>query len=162
MIFYPKIIQPTHARWEYIPPAADEPAHLAHTNGITNGDHAANGVVDHSAGERAPTNGSKPPDFPPIPAVISRNFTVVDLSFSSPPISGAGFPGPDGFITDPMSGTAGLAGIPQELIDELPAECRVAFEQARATELSWREQWSTEAHSGHRGTLKIGFNGYPV
>lgn len=154
MMFYPKIMQPTHAKWTYIPPGTDGMDEKPLTNGYTNGD--VNGE-HHSAGAHGEDT-----IFSTVPAAISRNFRVIDTVYSAPPISHAGYPGPDGHVEDPTSGPNGLSTVSQDLIDELPAECRVAFEAARATELKWKKQWDTEANSGHRGHLKIGFNGYPV
>lgn len=151
-MFYPKIMQPTHAKWEHIPaePAASETIlHL--TNGHTNGHNHDTMDVDE-----APTLFSK------VPAVISRNFTVVDTAFSSAPLSNAGYPGPDGHVFDPSSGPNGLSTVSQDLIEELPEECRKAFLQARDMELGWKRSWGTEAGSCSRGGLKIGLNGYPV
>ena len=49
-----------------------------------------------------------------------------------------------------------------DILDELPEDCRKAFESARAAEVGWKQQWGTEAQSGMRGGLRIGFSGYPV
>lgn len=152
MMFYPKIMQPTHAKWEYIP---SESAAIQSMNPrLTNGH--ANGHDDAMEVDPEPTLLSK------VPAVISRNFTVVDTAFSSAPISNAGYPGPDGHVFDPSSGPNGLSQVSQDLIDELPEECRRAFLQAREIEMGWKKSWGTEAMSCQRGGLKIGLNGYPV
>lgn len=152
MMFYPKIMQPTHAKWEHIPPGADGVDEKPLTNGLTNG---------HPNGEHDSTANTDT-IFSKVPVAISRNFKVIDTVYTAPPISHAGYPGPDGHVEDPTSGPNGLSTVSQELIDVLPADCRVAFEAARATELNWKRQWDTEANSAHRGHLKIGFNGYPV
>ncbi|KAF7192248.1 Chromatin structure-remodeling complex subunit rsc7 [Pseudocercospora fuligena] len=150
MMFYPKIMQPTHAKWEYIPPDDERPSKRRLTNGVANGD-LTNG---HHEEDQDPNSL-----FAPVPAVISRNFQVIDTVYTAPPISNAGYPGPDGHVEDPTSGPNGLQTVSQDLIDELPEDCRRAFEEARATEMQWKKQWGTEAN---RGTLKIGFSGYPV
>lgn len=151
-MFHPTITQPTHARWQQIPPP---PAP------ITSGQRPlTNGARPSSSEPTEPTDADT--IFHPVPAVVSRNFTVVDVAFASPPISNVGFPGPDGVITDPTSGGAGLSAVPAELLDELPASCRVAFEEARAAELRWKRQWATERSGALRGDLKVGFVGYPV
>ena len=170
-MFYPKIMQPTHAKWEQIPPpttpAQQEVKVLS--NGLTNGYHHINGTGsspnDSMEIEEIPRSQDQPPQpsiFSDVPAIISRNFTIVDTVYKAPPLSGAGYPGPDGHVEDPASGTTGLSNIPNELVDELPPDCRRAFEEARRTELRWTRQWGTETQSGLRGDLKIGFNGYPV
>lgn len=158
MMFFPKIMQPTHAKWEYIPPGSDGPEKKPSTNGLPNG-HYANGTSDEAMDV---DTSQEPTIFSKVPPVISRNFTVIDTIYTAPPISNAGYPGPDGHVEDPTSGPNGLNSIPQDLIDELPADCRAAFEHARATELGWKTRWGTEVKSGQRGCLKIGFNGYPV
>lgn len=176
MMFYPKIMQPTHARWEQVPPPVDpaeaEQKQLA--NGLPNGHHKLpNGTdddqdaMDIEQPDTQPSAGDlpqpQPPTmFQPIPATVSRTFTVIDTAFTSPPISGTGYPGPDGAISDPTSGPNGLSSIPDDIVDELPEDCRRAFEQARREELAWKRGWGTEGQSGMRGGLKIGFNGWPV
>ena len=151
MMFYPTIMQPTHAKWEQIPPQHPTESSQPLTNGSahTNGDHPM-------------TTDSQPTIFSSVPPVVSRNYAVIDTTYTAPPISNAGFPGPDGTITDPTSGTQGLSSIPSDILDELPEDCRQAFEAARAAEVGWKQQWGTEAQSGMRGGLKIGFSGYPV
>ncbi|KAI5360470.1 Putative chromatin-remodelling complex, RSC SWI/SNF subunit Rsc7/Swp82 [Septoria linicola] len=154
-MFFPKIMQPTHAKWEYIQPGEDSPEDIPMENGLTNG---------HTNGEDVSMKETTKEEtiFTKVPPVISRNFKVIDTVYKAPPISHAGYPGPDGHVEDPTSGPNGLSTVSQELIDELPPDCRVAFEAARATELQWKRQWGTEASSAQRGHLKIGFNGYPV
>ena len=151
MMFYPTIMQPTHAKWEQIPPQHPTESSQPLTNGSapTNGDHPM-------------TTDSQPTIFSSVPPVVSRNYAVIDTTYTAPPISNAGFPGPDGTITDTTYGTQGLSSIPSDILDELPEDCRQAFEAARAAEVGWKQQWGTEAQSGMRGGLKIGFSGYPV
>jgi chromatin structure-remodeling complex protein RSC7 len=157
MMFYPKIMQPTHVKWEEVPaePPTGQPKHLA--NG-----HLPNGDSEHDSAMDMDTKPNPSTIFTPVPPIVSRNFTVIDTVFKAPPISNAGYPGPDGHVLDPTSGPNGLAGVSQDLLDELPPACRLAFEQAREEELRWKRQWGTETQSGLRGTLKIGYHGYPV
>jgi chromatin structure-remodeling complex protein RSC7 len=169
MIFYPKIMQPTHAAWEHVEPVSARqqsatPSTFAHLNGTA----STNGNVHHDQHDDAMHTDSTAAQpltstiFSEVPAVVARNFTVMDIVYQAPPIDGASEPGPDGLMDASSFGPSGLSGIGQELIDELPADCRAAFEAARSTESRWRQQWGTEAHSSQRGSLKIGFNGYPV
>lgn len=170
MMFYPKIMQPTHAKWEQIPPpippAEAEQKQL--TNGLTNGHHPPNGTTTDDAMEveEVPNPNSQEPSSPTlfseVPQTISRNYAVIDTVYTSAPISNSGYPGPDGRIEDCASGTNGLSAIPDDLVAELPEDCRRAFEEAKARERGWKGQWGTEARSGLRGGLKIGFSGYPV
>lgn len=138
LMFYPKIMQPSHVRWEQIDD--NDPDHA-----LSNG----------SALSRTPQSS-----FKPVPAVVSRNLLVTDTYFESPPISNLGVPGPDGNISD--LGPNGLSTISQEVLDELPEDCRQAFEEARQAELDWKSKWGNEHTDGSRGKLRIGFNGFPV
>lgn len=153
MMFYPTIMQPTHAKWEQVPAqtSIDSTRHLTNGTAHTNGDH-----MNVDSQQNPPTL------FSEVPPVVSRNYAVIDTAYTAPPFSNAGFPGPDGAVTDPTSGTQGLSSIPSDLLDELPEECRKAFEQAKAAEVGWKQQWGTEAESGMRQALKVGFSGYPV
>ncbi|KAK6395805.1 hypothetical protein LTR65_010826 [Meristemomyces frigidus] len=170
MMYYPKIMQPTHARWEQVPPppAASDAKLL--NSGLTNGHKLTNGTTEHSDLD-SPMNveelprsqeALEPTMFSDIPAVISRNFAVIDTQYTAPPISHAGYPGPDGHVADSTSGPNGLSSIPDDLLDELPEDCRRALIEAKRSESQWKQQWGTEAHSALRQGLKIGFSGYPV
>lgn len=128
----------------------DQPVDPMLTNGaITNGD----------AGSGAQAN-ALPLLFKPVPDVVARNRLVTDIVFESPPISNLGVPGPDGDVDD--LGPNGLSTISQDVLDELPEDCRAAFEEAYAAEMSWKNKWGTEGTDGSRGKLRIGFNGFPV
>jgi chromatin structure-remodeling complex protein RSC7 len=169
MMFYPTIMQPTHARWEQIPPPEVSEA-KALTNGLPNGHHTINGSAEKDIEEEAMEieEVSRSHDAPhssiftPVPAIISRNFSIIDTQFVAPSLTSAGYPGPDGQIVDPTSGPNGLASIANEILDELPEDCRQALEEAKRTEMRWKTQWGSEAQSALRGDLKIGLNGYPV
>ena len=161
-------MQPTHAKWQQVPQpttgARAEQKRL--TNGLPNG-HLTNGdtvhhdddamEVDHSH-----ESSSKPTIFSDVSAKVSRNFTVVDTVFNAPPSNQPGYPGPDGHIEDLAAGPNGLSSVPDDLLDELPEDCRRAFEDARKTEAAWKKGWGTEMQSAMRGDLKVGMNGYPV
>ncbi|KAK5125752.1 hypothetical protein LTR85_012027 [Meristemomyces frigidus] len=170
MMYYPKIMQPTHARWEHVPPPPEVSGPKPLVNGLTNGHNLTNGTTEHSDHdvamdvEEIPRSQEVPQStiFSDVPAVISRNFAVIDTHYKAPPISNAGYPGPDGNVADPTSGPNGFSSIPDDLIDELPEDCRRALEVAKRSENQWKKQWGTEAQSALRQGLKIGFSGYPV
>ena len=170
MMFYPKIMQPTHARWEQIPPPHTGSDQKQLTYEVGTDDHLTNGSLEHVNHDSAMDVESiprgqqalQPSLFSDVSAVVSRNFAVIDVHYTAPPISGAGYPGQDGGITDPTSGPNGLGSIRDDIIDELPTDCRRAFEEAKRAESSWARQWTTEARNGLRGDLRIGLNGYPV
>ncbi|KAF2487679.1 chromatin remodelling complex Rsc7/Swp82 subunit-domain-containing protein [Neohortaea acidophila] len=147
LMLYPKIMQPTHARWEWVAPSTGTEHGDDERKRLTNGDH---------------TNHPSATIFPPVPPVVSRNFTVLDTYFSSPPVSQPGYPGPDGHVADPSSGPNGLSSISDELVAELPEACRRAFEVEREKERAWKGQWGAEAQSGSRGQIRIGLVGHPV
>ncbi|GAB7351439.1 hypothetical protein MBLNU459_g2105t1 [Dothideomycetes sp. NU459] len=158
LMFYPKIMQPTHAKWEQILPDATAPS-LPALNGDHANGHLTNGDSQHTS---TVNDDSRPPvdSFKPVPDVVSRNFLVTDVYFETPPISNLGVPGPDGSVDD--LGPNGLSDIPDHILDELPEDCRIALEQAKAAEAEWKGKWGTEATDGSRGSLRIGFNGFPV
>ncbi|KAF2453324.1 chromatin remodelling complex Rsc7/Swp82 subunit-domain-containing protein [Lineolata rhizophorae] len=154
---YPEITQPTHARWEEVPPPeeAKEPNGLP--NGVTNGaqSHLTNGITSSVTNGEHPNANSAVGSpsatktiFEPVPGVISRNFLITDTCMQSAPINNIG--------------RSGLADVPLEVADCLPPQCRAAFEQAKAREIEWNEQWKSETEAGCRGKLKIGLTGHPV
>ncbi|KAL9096641.1 MAG: hypothetical protein Q9165_001128 [Trypethelium subeluteriae] len=159
-IFYPKTMQPTHARFEQVEESLAEGNFRSKQLALTNGDtQMANG---HKVGTGVSSGmGSQSRSiFDKVPAVIKRNFMVTDTIFESPSMSGMGIPGPGGDCLD--VGPNGLANLPSDVLDELPPECRMAFEAARQTERDWRSRWGPELKDGARGRLKIGLMGYPV
>jgi chromatin structure-remodeling complex protein RSC7 len=164
MMYFPKIMQPSHARWEQMPPPSSsaETEKKLLTNGLTNGDTLPNGTSHDMDIDRPSNEPTSPTIFTPVPHVVSRNYTVVDTAYVAPPITTLGFPGPDGAIFDPTSGPSGLSAIPDDLVDELPEDCKLAFEAAKKQEADWKRQWGSEAQSGLRGALKVGLSGYPV
>jgi chromatin structure-remodeling complex protein RSC7 len=154
MMHLPKIMQHTHARWEQVADK-DEDVHM--TNGISHVTNGVNGV--HLNGTRH-KESHRNTIFPPVKPIVSRNFMVVDTVFESPPCSGLGIPGPDGDALD--VGANGLRNINEDVLAELPADCKRAFEEAKERELEWKSKWGSEHRDGARGDLKIGFLGFPV
>ncbi|KUJ08026.1 uncharacterized protein LY89DRAFT_347936 [Mollisia scopiformis] len=124
---YPKIMQPTHARWEQI----DD--HTENRKQLTNGH-----VKGHDEDEVQSI-------FTPVKPIYSKNFMIVDTVYNSAPSSHMGVPGPDGDAHD--LGFNGLSSIPNDVKAELPPECLAAFEQALEKEMQWKNQWSTESSS---------------
>lgn len=161
---YPRIMQPTHARWEEVSITEDDVEDEAAltqkrlTNGtssLTNGTYT-NGATNGSA----TTKRSGKAVFEPVPSVVARNFLIVDTYFESAPITGAGVPGPDGDFHD--VGVNGLPNVNDEILAELPPECRKALEEAKEKEQEWKSSWHGETIDGCRKELKIGFTGVPV
>ncbi|OCK85820.1 hypothetical protein K432DRAFT_285983 [Lepidopterella palustris CBS 459.81] len=161
MMCYPKITQPSHARWEEIPATPSEAAEQCHSRMLTNGiSELTNGVHDVTLEQSSAVEHRSDTIFTPVPPIVSRNFLVVDTYFTSPSISGAGIPGPDGDFYD--TGVNGLPHFSEDVWAELPPECRRALEEAKRTESEWKNHWHTESVDGARAKLKIGFTGVPV
>ena len=132
---YPKIMQPTHARWEQI----DD-------NEIEAKFRLINGHAESQDGEDKSI-------FTPVKPIYSKNFLIVDTVYESAPAVGLGVPGPDGDTYD--LGFNGLSSVPEDIKDELPPECRQAFEEALNKEMQWKSKWGTESQFGHRIAPKI-------
>ncbi|KAK7512544.1 nuclear localization protein-like protein NPL6 [Phyllosticta citriasiana] len=150
-LHFPKIMQPTHARWEQLLVENGE----AVQEDVSNQTNGVNGINGTNHVQKA--LGST---FGKIPPVVSRNFLVVDTHFQSAPMTGLGVPGPDGDFRD-----VGINGLPEpseDILEELPEECRNALQEAKEKEHEWKSSWSTEAVDGCRNQLKIGFLGVPV
>ncbi|RDL42204.1 Uncharacterized protein BP5553_02183 [Venustampulla echinocandica] len=124
---YPKIMQPTHARWEQ----------------IDDNEIEAKGYVpdDDNDGEARSI-------FPPVKPIYSRNFMIVDTYYESPAAANPGVPGPDGDVYD--LGLNGLSSISDDIKSELPPECLKALNEALDRELEWKEKWGSEGRDGHR------------
>ncbi|KAI9734675.1 MAG: hypothetical protein M1834_002276 [Cirrosporium novae-zelandiae] len=153
-VHYPKIMQPTHARFELV-----SPSHSVHqsTNKSMNSNDAyifENGIQqsdtnDPSINEAEHTHTI----FPPVAPIHARNFIVEDTVYESPPVSHLGIPGPDGDMVD--IGFNGISNIEDDIVAELPPECRKAFEEAKQQELHWKGKWQTEHENGLRTNTKI-------
>lgn len=158
-MFYPKIMQPSHVKWENIPTPSQHLETQQQQKALTNGHHLTTGTNSHDQ-DTSNTTQQHPTIFSDVPAIVSRNFLITDTVFESPAVSNLGVPGPDGDIDD--LGPNGLTDISQAVIDELPEDCRAAFEEARSRELGWKSKWGSEVGDGCRASLRIGFNGFPV
>lgn len=95
--------------------------------------------------------------FPPVAPVLARNFVITDTYYLSPPQSGLGIPGPDEgvFDIDPK----GLAHAPDDVVAELPDRCRLAFDEARAEEATWKATWNRESLGRAKANVHISYNG---
>lgn len=81
--------------------------------------------------------------FPKLDAVYARNFRIHDVYLETAPDSTMGVPGT---ADDEMS----LNNIANDIVDELPPECREAFQEARDREMEWKTRWRTEVVDGRR------------
>ena len=81
---------------------------------------------------------------------------ISDTYYESPPASVLGYPGPDEEFLD--VGPGELTRVPENLLSELPEDCRQAFVEARAVEKEWKARWGTEKKDGARARLRITYN----
>lgn len=144
---YPKIMQPTHARWEQVSATPANPKTSMNTaNGLDEGNH-------EEEGEDVREQGSI---FPEVPSIFERNFMISDTCYVCPTSSTLGYPGPDEETLD--IAPPGLAHVPEEVLAELPDECRSAFDAARAEEIKWKDSWGGETNDRARAELRISYN----
>ena len=143
---YPKHMQPTHARWEAVLPKSMDSLDLnGHVSGTTNGVVKPENTADEKPSKQSDI-------FPELDPVYAKNFMIHDVHYESAPYSNMGIPGPDGDDYDIT--TNGLSSVSKDVLDELPPECRTAFDEALAREVKWKNKWRTEAKDGHRGTFQ--------
>ncbi|OJD17722.1 hypothetical protein AJ78_02186 [Emergomyces pasteurianus Ep9510] len=183
---YPKIMQPTHIRWEAIPPP--ESTQTGRSQLIRSASTAALGLAngtptspddnekeqtlndDSAQTENAEPTRSASTIFPSVPAVFSRNFEIQDIYYETPPESSLGLPGPDGDVRD--VGSNGLISISldrntpifytnPEILAELPPECQVAYREAAIREWEWKSRWRGEREDGMRAPLKLNYSWNP-
>ena len=159
---YPRITQPTHARWEQLP---DEPdlasLHIADdstaptTDGTTPAAHHAARASDTGAADDPPFDATKPgrAALPPLTSFQARNLATVDTHMRFPPRSHLGAPGADGGEYD--IGPKGLCEVADDVVAELPEACLGAFLEAREEERRWRMQWAGETEDGLRAEVNV-------
>ena len=147
---YPKIMQPTHARWECVPLLSAEPL-VSHDEAENAGD-LMNGILAKSRGSAQQHDTI----FPKVPDVYTRKFMVSDTYYETAPTSTFGYPGPDEAMLD--VGPLGLSHVLEDVIAELPVDCRQAFHKAKEEETSWKNKWRAEGSSDARAKLKITYN----
>lgn len=132
-------MQPTHAKWE--PAPESDASELNVVRRITNGEK-------HEGEELPDADAQSPSIFAPVKPIYSRNFLIVDTVYENPPYSMLGVPGPDSNKFD--IGFNGLTGVSEDILSELPPECRKAFDDALVKEKEWKSQWGTESVDAKR------------
>lgn len=163
-VHYPQIMQPTHVRYERVPPP--DPRSTAELNNdmssLTIGNQdptvietetdSKPEITNDSATQNESTEKQPANIFPPVPASISENYVVEDIVYESPPYSNMGLPGPDGDLRS--LGPNGLVSIANphhpefmnpEIIAMLPDDCKEALIDAAANEVAWKSRWSSES-----------------
>lgn len=98
--------------------------------------------------------GQKLTIFPKLDPVYARNFRIHDIYLESASESALGVPG----VADEETS---LDSVPNHILDELPPECRQAFQEARDREAKWKSGWNTEAVDGRRAHFLPATNWYP-
>ncbi|PWY76284.1 nuclear localization protein NPL6 [Aspergillus heteromorphus CBS 117.55] len=176
---YPKIMQPTHVRWERLPPPDPHVATKLEkglsTLSLTNGTEDEPAAVDtevsdpaNEAGDNPAEQEEQPSIFTTVPAALSRRFAIHDIHYESPPYTNLGVPGPDGDVHDIGSnGFISIADSPHpefaspEIMEELPSECKEALIEAAAQEWHWKSKWCTELNDGNRAKPLKGYAWFP-
>lgn len=79
----------------------------------------------------------------PLPPIYTRNFRIHDLSLESAPSTTYSQLYSE---LEPQ----GLAAIPSHVLDDLPTDCRTAFEEAASEEAKWQGKWLSESRDGQR------------
>lgn len=161
LVQYPKVMQPTHVRWERLPPpdprAASRLMKGMSSLSLTNGTARETEPHEPSTEPNDTTTEQPPTIFSSIPASLSNRFAIHDIHYESPPYSNMGIPGPDGDLND--LGPNGFITIANPLqpefmsadvLSELPAECREALLDAAASEYEWKTKWAGEVDDGAR------------
>ncbi|KAJ5736863.1 Chromatin-remodelling complex RSC SWI/SNF subunit Rsc7/Swp82 [Penicillium malachiteum] len=85
---YPQITQPTHVRYEHVPPPSIDPRENL-MGGLSSLNLAPGPSTTEDAGSSStiPSDTTSPPIFPPVPKSVSDNYMVQDIIFEAPPYS---------------------------------------------------------------------------
>lgn len=167
---YPQIMQPTHCRWERVPPADlnTDMSSLTLTNEgpITTENPPPTSTEPTTPGDT--TDEKRTAIFPPVPSRITDHYVVQDIVYESPPYSNIGIPGPDGDLRNiHPNGLASIANpshpefMSPEIIGLLPDDCKESLIEAAAREVEWKSKWSTEAENGARSRPLKSYAWYP-
>lgn len=177
---HPKIMQPTHARWERVSPSqAPMPTELTRnmdslnlSNGGSHSGHVNQSPHETQESHEATTGGTSTENpittFSPVPAHLHDRYVIQDIIYESPPFSNMGIPGPDGDVHD--IGPNGLVSVANpehpefmtpEILELLPPECKEALIDAAAQEVEWKSKWTTETRGGERTQPTKSYAWYP-
>lgn len=148
---YPKIMQPTHARWEQVPAPPQKSQALQITADGVN-ESLSNGTTIQGQDNGQAQNTI----FPAIPSVFTRSYVITDTYYTSPSTAVLGYPGPDEDVID--VGPGGLTHVSEDVVASLPEDCRKAFTDARAEEKRWKASWGSEKADTARAHLRISYN----
>jgi chromatin structure-remodeling complex protein RSC7 len=169
-VHYPKIMQPTHARWERQPPPDPKlnstlmqgMSTLRLTNGTSEAEEDPSSVEENEITEDSKSI------FAGVPSMFSRRFVIADIQYETAESDTLGFPGPDGDSQD--IGTNGLLRMDDRLhpefmspdvLSDLPPECKDALVDAATREWAWKSKWQTEAADSGRTAPSKSYAWYP-
>ncbi|EED19513.1 nuclear localization protein NPL6, putative [Talaromyces stipitatus ATCC 10500] len=180
---YPKIMQPTHARWERVAPSDDsKPSNqlvedmsalqlISDNTPRTDDDDGVdnnNENATESTGKQSSQTTPAASILPPVPEIFTRRFAIADIVYETPETSTLGRPGPDGDVQDVgYNGIISMANpqypefVSPEIFAELPPECKEALVEAAMKEYTWKSKWRTESTDGLRGQFLQSYNWHP-
>lgn len=175
-------MQPTHARWEVVPPSEDSKSSnqlvenmssLQIMSGNTPKADEDDEAVNDENGESGENQLSQATPavasmMPPVPSIFTRRFAITDIHYETPETSTLGRPGPDGDVQDIGSnGIISMANpqhpefVSAEILAELPPECKEALMEAAMKEYEWKSKWQTESTDAARGHILQSYNWHP-
>jgi chromatin structure-remodeling complex protein RSC7 len=149
---YPAIMQPTHAHWEHIPPSHPD----VHSEPTPSTRLLTNGTVPEPSTDAPTHNDNHNTLFKPPTDFMYRNLLTVDVAYRTPTVANAALPSLKNAFGGAIAAPS-LSEVHDDVLAELPRECREAFEKERQKELDWRAQWGNETQHGARADIKITF-----
>lgn len=174
-------MQPTHARWERLPPPDPRAASNLHKGLSTltlTADERERDQPEPEPEPQQPPDTEKPDEshdepnitsiFSSVPSALSRRFAIHDTIYETPPYPNTGIPGPDGDVHS--IGSNGLLSIASshnpefvtpEILAELPPECKDALVEAAAREWEWKSNWRGEVDDGARSRPFKSYSWFP-
>lgn len=125
LVMFPKIIQPTRARW-------------LHVNDCDSDQQSSKLISEKEA--------SGPSLFTPLKSIYSKNLLIIDTMYESAPATLTGNFNSEENEFD--TGFSGLSSISEEIKAELPAECLKALEKTLKIEKQWKSRWESKNENG--------------
>lgn len=91
-----------------------------------------------------------------MPGKYASKLMVTDTLCETPATSTLGYPGPDEALMD--IDPPGLVHVPEDVVAELPSDCRDQFFRARRQQSEWKGRWGSEGREDARSDLRITYN----
>ncbi|KAI5299990.1 F-box protein: endocytic membrane traffic, recycling ReCYcling 1 [Ascosphaera pollenicola] len=177
MMQYPKNMQPTHVRWQPVPPTDEDTDQ--HSQLVDSASKLALGQQPPSEEGQAATTEPAPSKktntiFPSIPGAFARNFAIHDIIYESSPSTSYGLPGSatsnighdpthaldnsaNGLISIHADGTPYFS-VPRSVLEELPEECMQAYKDAAEKEYEWKMKWRDDKYDGARENIILNYS----